>query len=514
MESKILSSDTWKAPGAKALIINNIKKTWPIWAAELFFLSWLIPVSLTFDMIYGRNYLNLSVPFDIAKYLLVPACILMAMKVFGYLMKDKSTTFFHSLPFTRTKLFVVNAVSGFLLIIIPLFLVGIASVIIAAVKGHNIILYTIECFLLLCCDCIYLYGFTILMAIIFGTKVSGYAMTGIMFFYVEIISNILNTLFSNIHPSVYSTFIFPRGFFQFLSPISLVSNINVSSKSWVTNESNYYFSNVALTVTEELIVGALMIIAAFLLYKHRKSEKSGELVAFNSFGIVFKWGFAFSFGAFLTMFLGETVIGSFDKQSTVNIVQTILFIIFVVLSYLIAEMILRKKFNVFYKLRFELLLPIAASILFALVLLFDAFGITRYVPDKEDISNINVHINLTLDDAEIYYAGTKKYNTYYFKNLSKDKPSENAKIDAFLDLHKSIVADDPELYSHNRTGYDKYVISDKLTEEYDTSLYFWYNLKDGTDMARQYYVPFEYVEKYLDQMDTYNDLPETTGYYQ
>ncbi|MBQ6091722.1 MAG: hypothetical protein IJL07_10725 [Lachnospiraceae bacterium] len=506
MESKILSSDTWKAPGAKALIINNIKKTWPIWAAELFFLSWLIPVSLTFDIIYGHSYLNLEVPFDIAKFLLVPACVLMAMKVFGYLMKEKSTTFFHSLPFTRTKLFAVNAVSGFLLIIIPLLLVGIASVIIAAVKGHNIIIYGIEWFLVLCCDCIYVYGSTILIAIIFGNKISGYAMTAILFFYVEIIVNIFNSLFSNLHSSVSYMFIFPRGFFQFLSPISLVTNTYVSSAYWTTNETNYYFKNLAFTVTEELIVGALMIVAAFLLYRYRKSERSGELIAFSSFKLVFKWGFALSFGAFLTMFLGETVIGSIEIQSTINIVQTILFVFFVVLSYLIAEMILQKKFNVFYKLRFEILLPFAASIAVALVLLFDVFGITRYIPDKDDIENLNVNINLNYEDPY-----TEKFGPYYFINLNGEKLSEYEKIDTFLDLHKGIIADDPDSFSQNRTGYNKYVISDKATEDYDAMVHIWYNLKDDTNITRMYYVPYGYVEKYLDKMETYNDVPVTTG---
>ena len=509
MESKILSSDTWKAPGAKALIINNVKKTWPIWAAELFFLSWLIPVSLTFDMIYGRKYLNLDAPFEIAKILVIPVCVLMAMKLFGYLMKEKSTTFYHSLPYTRTKLFVVNAVSGFLLIMIPLFLVGVASAIIAAAKGYNVVVFMIEWFLILCCECIYLYSFTILIAIIFGTKVSGYAMTGILFFYAEVITSIYSSLFSNLHTSVINNFIFPRGFFQFLSPVSMATSIYISTDYWINNERGYSFTNLALTITEDLVVGALMIVAAFLLYKYRKSERSGEIIAFNSFRLVFKWGFAFSFGAFLTFFLGDAVTGSIEMQSTLYIVQTLLYIFFVVLSYVIAEMIICKKFNVFYKLRFEILIPVAVSILIALMLLFDVFGISRYVPDKDDIESVNVNVNLGINETY-----TSKFGSFFFINLNSGKLSEYEKIDAFLEMHKNIIADDPDTFTYKRTGYNKYFISDKATEDYENMVHLWYSLKDGSNITRQYYVPIEYVEKYLDQMDTYNDLPETTGIYQ
>ena len=509
MESKTLSSDTWKAPGAKALIIHNIKTTWPIWAASLFFLCWLIPVSLSFDIIFDSRFLSISMPLDVAKILLIPVCILMAMRLFGYLSKEKATTFFHSLPFTRTKLFVVNALTGYALIIIPLVFVGITTVIVAAVKGSNIIVFMIEWFLILCCECIYIYGFTILMAIIFGTKVSGYAMTGILFFYTEIIVNIYSSLFSNLHPSVIGNILFPRGFFQFLSPISMAVNISVVDDHWTPNGYTYHFNNLELTIAEDLIVGGLMILAAFLLYKHRKSEKSGEIIAFNSFRMRFKWGVAFSFGAFLTIMLGETVTGNIYELSTLNIIQNCLFIFFVVLSYIIAEMIVRKQFNVFYKLRFEILLPLAASLIVCLLIVFDIFGITRYVPRIDEINNMSVNINLVADKSK-YLIGSKQYNDYYYIHLSENKPVEYEKMDKFIDLHKYITADDPDSYTYNDYILDKHTMS---YSENDTLLRIWYDLKDGTYFTRLYYVPFHYVESYLDYMETDNRPVSTKVYY-
>ena len=515
MESKISSSDTWKAPGAKALVIHNIKTTWPIWAASLFFLCWLIPISLTFDNIFDHRFISHSMPFDVAKILIIPVCILMAMRIFVYLSKEKSTTFFHSLPYTRTKLFVVNALTGFALIVIPLIFVGITTIIVGAVKGNNIILYMIEWFLILCCECIYVYGFTILLAIIFGTKVSGYAMIGILFFYTEIIINIYSSLFSNLHPSVIGMFIFPRGFFQFLSPISMAVNISVTTDYWTSNGYSYHFSNLGITIAEDLIFGFLMIGAAFLLYKHRKCEKSGEIIAFNSFRMIFKWGFAFSFGAFLTVMLGETVTGNITEQSTLTIVQTCLYIFFVLLSYLISEMIVRKKFNVFYRLRFEILLPLAASILVALILLFDAFGLTHYVPDKSNIDSMNVNINL-ISARDNYTTSYEKYNNYYFTDLNLEKPSESERMDKLIDLHKYITAGDPDSFTYSEPVLDKNTMSYKKSGDNDTLVHFWYSMKDGTYMTRQYYVPFRYVVSYLDSMDTYDNYENVTtpSYYQ
>ncbi|MCR4721716.1 MAG: hypothetical protein K5655_08325 [Lachnospiraceae bacterium] len=502
MESKISSSDTWKAPGAKALIIHDIKTTWPIWAACTFFMCWLIPVSLSFDNIFDRRYISISMPFEVAKLLIIPVCILMAMRVFGYLSKEKATTFFHSLPFTRTKLFFVNALTGFLLIIIPLVFVGITTVIVAAVKGTDIIVFMIEWFLIICCECIYVYGFTILMAIIFGTKVSGYAMTGILFFYAEIIVNIYSSLYSNIHPSVIGNFIFPTGFFQFLSPISMAVNINVVNDYWTSTGYSYHFSNLDITIAEDLIVGGLMIAAAFLLYKHRKSEKSGEIIAFNSFRMVFKWGFALGFGAFLTLMLGETVTGNISDMSKMIIVQSCLFVFFVLLSYLIAEMIVQKKFNVFYKLRFEILLPFAASIIVSLMLVFDVFGATRYVPDRDDIENMKININLDTDRS-YYTSSSKQYSVRHYISLNYYKPSEYELMEKFIDLHKYITAGDPDSYTFSNLVLDKDTMSYKSSGDNKTWVHIWYDMKDGTHITREYFVPFHYVVSCIDYMQAY-----------
>ena len=511
MESKILSSDTWKAPGAKALIIHDIKTTWPIWAACTFFMCWLIPVSLSFDNIFDSRFMSISMPLEVAKILIIPVCILMAMRVFGYLSKEKSTTFFHSLPFTRTKLFVVNALTGYALIVIPLIFVGITTVIVAAAKGSNIIVFMIEWFLIICCECIYLYGFTILMAIIFGTKVSGYAMTGILFFYAEIIVNIYSSLFSNLHPSVISNFIFPRGFFQFLSPFMMTINVSVTNDYWTPDGYSYHFNNLGITIAEDLIVGTLMIAMAFLLYKHRKSEKSGELIAFNSFRMVFKWGFGLSFGAFLTLMLGETVTGNITDLSKMIVVQTCLFIFFVLLSYLIAEMIVQKKFNVFYKLRFEILLPLAAAILVSIVLIFDAFGATRFVPDRDDVEEMNVNINLDTDSF-YYTASSQQYPAHHYISLHYGKPSEYELMEKFIDLHKYITAGDPDSYTYSNLVLDKDTMSYKSSGDNKTWVHIWYSMKDGTNITRQYYVPFYFVEQYLDYMETWDNIPKPITY--
>jgi ABC-2 type transport system permease protein len=438
----------------------------------------------------------------VAKILIIPVCILMAMRVFGYLSKEKATTFFHSLPFTRTKLFVVNALTGFLLIIIPLVFVGITTVIVAAVKGTDIIVFMIEWFLIICCECIYVYGFTILMAIIFGTKVSGYAMTGILFFYAEIIVNIYSSLYSNIHPSVIGNFIFPNGFFQFLSPISMAVNINVVNDYWTSTGYSYHFNNLGITIAEDLIVGGLMIAAAFLLYKHRKSEKSGEIIAFNSFRMVFKWGFALGFGAFLTLMLGETVTGNISDLSKMIIVQSCLFVFFVLLSYLIAEMIVQKKFNVFYKLRFEIFLPFAASIIVSLMMVFDVFGATRYVPDRDDIEYMNININIDKDES-YYTFSSKQYSARHYISLHYGKPSEYELMEKFIDLHKYITAGDPDSYTYSNLVFDKDTMSYKSSGDNKTWVHIWYDMKDGTYITREYYVPFHYVISCIDYMQAY-----------
>lgn len=490
----------YSAPGVKSLIINNIKSTWPIWAGLTFLLSWIIPVSMLTLGIFNFNgsKIDYAAPFTAAEFLIIPFCVMMAIRLFGYLTKERATNFYHSLPYTRTTLFVTNVVSGYFLLLIPLVFVGILTTLIGISIKEDIILFMIKWFLLLCAECFYVYGFTVLMAIIFGMKIATYVMTLIMAFYVIAISNIYGTLFTNLHTTVQNSFYLPDGIFMFLSPATLATNISVDEPFYGLIKEYYSFENVWITVSQELIVGVWMLIVALFLYNKRKSERSGEVVTFNIFKVIFKWGFAFSFGAFLTISLGGILIDNLDNCLAVGCIQTVLYVFYVVLSFIIAEMILSKRFNVFYKIRYEILAAFIVSVIVSLILIFDLFGITGHVPDPSKVDKMNIDITV-LNDKYYKHLGDGKYQKYYSDSFKSEKEGDIKLIEKFTELHEFITEQNVESHMHYMKHNSKYTVvsKDDCSYSYDVKMYITYKMKNGSETGRLYMVPYDYIEDYL-----------------
>ena len=113
--------------GVTPLIRYIIKHTSVIWVTFTFILFWLIPLTQMVNDPYNSSKLFVA-PFELCTLLVVPVCMLMAIRTFDYLTKETATTFFHSLPYSRTKLFVINGLTGFVFIVAPLFLITVMAV--------------------------------------------------------------------------------------------------------------------------------------------------------------------------------------------------------------------------------------------------------------------------------------------------------------------------------------------------------------------------------------------------
>ncbi|MCR5432495.1 MAG: hypothetical protein K6E95_08055 [Lachnospiraceae bacterium] len=460
----------------KPLIGYIIRHTCVIWTVYTLMLILLIPFAYLFE--YRSNSYRILYELNTTEVfiLLIPVCLLMAIRTFDYLTKENATTFFHSMPFSRTRLFVVNGLTGFSLIIIPLALITLLMIIITPFRAETTGYY-LTLFGVLCCECFFAYSFTVLMTVLFCNKTAVYTMPFILLGYVDVMLYIASTVLGRMI-GVTDSFYGPSGFLMFLSPIRLLMTPKFTNKSMnITRIGgiDYSFRNLETTIPTELIVGALMLILAFILYKRRKSEVSGETVAFKSCRYIFKWCFSISIGLLMALILGVTSTYGSSNPVKNNIILSVIFVLFSVMAYMIAEMIISRKFNIFKKVRLEII-PIAVfSMILSVLAATDAFGFKSFVPGLEDISRMTVYAEKNIS----------QYETMLYEIRMNESSEYAYRKKLFSELNKSVAQED----------YD-----DEIS---DTRLIFTYYDDNLRYTIREFYVPEDIMEPYMSYMSSY-----------
>jgi len=432
---------------------------------------------------------DLHVIFDAGQFMIIPVSIITAIRTYGYLLNERATAFFHALPYSRRKLFVLNGLTGYITVIAPLVIVSCLTIIVCAAKDYNIILFMLEWFLIISLQGLFVYSFTIFMVILLGSKVAAYTITGIMYCFTEIITLIYNKLFCNLHSGIYNAIYVPGGLLTFLSPLGLSTMISLECNNQYPN--SYCFNNLATAIIEQIVVSIILIGVSYYLYTKRKSERSGEFVTFSGLKVIFKWGFALSFGAFLTIFLGTMVIDSYVANNNKALVQSIVYVFFVILSFITAEMIISKKFNIFKKIRIEIIFVFLVSILVSLSLKFDFMGISRAIPSMDEINSLNVSVDYPLDKPE-YVNDMMITVDYYDIELSNYDDHDILSIEKFIDLHKRIID-----IENN--------VDDSNADINNTArINFTYVLDTGDYFRRYYFVSPKLIEPYLQYLKKFD----------
>lgn len=468
-------AETYKSTcSIKPLVSYVVRHTSVIWIVHTLMLIWLLPFAYLFQY-RPNNYRALYELYSMdIIILLIPICLFMAIRTFDYLTKESVTTFFHSMPYSRTKLFIVNGLTGFALLIIPLALVTLLMIVITpfgvATTGYYLTLFGV-----LCCECFFAYTFTILMAMLFSNKVALYTMPFILLGYIDVLLYIASTIVSKMI-NVTDPINGPSGFIMFLSPIKLLLSPKVEYNRFRIIDSkaiDYRFCNLETTIPTELIVGAIMLILAYILYRRRKSEVSGEVVAFKSCRYIFKWCFSLSIGLVMAFVLGVSSTYGSDNSIKNNIIISVIFVLCSILAYMIAEMIISKRFNIFKKVRLEIIPIVVFASILSVLAATDAFGFRSYVPDLEDICLMTVSAEKDISQTE-----TKLYEI-----RMSDEPEYINRKKLFSDLNKTVVREDYGDESNN--------IRLKFTY-YDNNFRY---------IIREFYVPEDVLEPYLIYMN-------------
>lgn len=213
------------------------------------------------------------------------------------------------------------------------------------------------------------------------------------------------------------------------------------------------------------LVGLIFSAAALMIFRRRRMESAGDVVAVRCMRPVFKYGVTVCSALCGGLLLYTVLFALFESRSASVFIMILSMIIFAFIGYFGAKMLLEKSFHVFRGSWVGFIVVCCLCAVFTLCCDLDVCGIGAYVPKEGSIKSITVYQRGPVEDPAI--------------------------IENYRQLHEKIVSYKDE--------YEHIVYSDD-TE----SIMFEYELKNGRTVSREYTLPMddENVERYYELANT------------
>ncbi len=446
----------------KTLFKNDFKRLWPLWVV-FSIISALIGISFIYGLrnTYQPEKLTFldtrSYYFEAASGMgpiaaMALSCIVTAA-IWGFLCTGKSTVFFHSVPVTRTTMFFTNLVTSFVIVIIPLltgwfvFTVGSASMGLFDAHGMLITLWA------LIAETVAMLGVAILCAQLTGRLAAMVLLdlTANVFFAVA--EAVITAFAVNFYYGVSS--LDDIGLYMLSPVVALVSKLT-------PKDAELYGAGYLAVYC---IVGLVLTVMAYFLYKIRKSESATEVIAFKPLKPILLYSYATVGTIFMTWLLYDLFnisgSGTYDIRKLI-----VLLIISGTLMYFVGRMIIDRTIKVFtLKYFFGYCAMLAWLIIGTVVIALDPFRVEWWVPEKENVTAVKINSNM----GEMFLG-----------------ENDDGLIGDLLEVHK-VLAGEGERHAAN----------DEVTEFYLDLTYY---MTDGRLKVREYRVPI--YEENLDNTDS------------
>ena len=497
MQSKTSFSKYFNA----TLLRRNLTRFWPLWGMASFAGS-LFPLALLVQFLRDEDFYLWNRPLDFTEMYYYAAAyavpivsllyaILCAMLVWSYLYNSRSVGLLHTLPIRREGLFFTNFLSGMAMMLIPYVIVGGLCVVVSLVGG--------------CFDAKGL-GVTILAVLglsffYFATATAAAFITGNIFalpavyFLLHFLAVMLDWLVCTFSQG----FIFGlsggySGVVEWLSPtVYLENHLRVSGtyeevfQRGELTGTGYYTDVLTSVELQNLwligvyaLAGAALLAIAWLLYRRRRSESAGDVVAVGWMKPVFRCGVTGLAALLGGLLLYELFWRSFQESQYYEVLPLLVCMLVAgAIGYYGASMLLAKSLRVFRGSWRGLLLTAAGCALVCAVLHFDVLGVADRVPEVSRVEKMTLY---TADNNYTFY------------------PDEDAALmERVRAVHQAIAADRD--YIVGVTGQENWRSQGEMGH---ASFHVTYTLSSGLKVERNYYLPIS--QQRLAQAGTYDNL--------
>lgn len=480
----------------KTLFLKNLTRFWPLWGGASF-IGALFSLALLSQLLrYGKDSIA-SEPLEmtlgyygILSGLVPIICLLYgllcALAVWGYLYSARSVNLMHILPIRREGLFVTNFLSGYVMLLLLFAVTGGLCIVISAVFGLFEPVGVLVTILGVLGESFFYFSSATLAAFITGNI---FAMPA-LYLLLHFLEAILDLLLSNFARG----FIFGlstnyTGFLEFLSPtVYLMRNVDADAqyqKTIIDYTGTYTRELLSVRLENAWLIavyalaGAALLALAYALYRRRRSERAGEVVAVGWMRPFFRYGVA----GLAALLGGQLIYGLFWEDAYFKAVPlAVCMLVAGAIGYYGASMLLAKTLRVFHRSWRGLALVAAGVAVLCGCLRLDLFRAADRVPEISQIEKME------------FYADS---NTYIFYPGREDELLERVRR-----LHAAIAADRKYVLDFDR---EKFTTLEDETPSWTWEyVSFTYTTHGGQTVHRNYSVPL--TRERLGQSGAYDSL--------
>lgn len=390
---------------------KTICRFWPLWGA--YFAIWLVILPLNGLMMlrmdsYNVNDFGYMEEFACAH---VPqaACsgwwvlplvfgALCAMAVFSHLYNARSANLFGSLPIRREGLFLTHYLAGLAFLIVPNLVIFLLTALVE-LAGGMVCWQGLGFWLAVICG----EGFFFYSLAVFSAMFTGHILALPAFYAIinGLVMGVTGLVEVVLHSFYYGFSGFTESVYNVVKWFTPVLQLDERVQSYSYGVDLQYLTPEELAGRQGVLVGGrflelhglgtvgiyavvavVLAVCAFFLYRVRRLESAGDVVAIRPMKPVFKYGVALCAGLALgmvtTMFIGGE-----------EITLMIAIVVWGLIGYFAAQMLLDKSFRVFHKWQGA---AVVAAVFLALfcVVGFDLTGFETRIPDPAQVESVYV----------------------------------------------------------------------------------------------------------------------------
>ena len=416
---------------------SMLKRFWPLWTA--YFAVWFmcLPLPSLVAMLQGVKEsavtvvtaaMKTSVEASVVSGFLMG--ILAAMAVFGFLYNSRSCGMIASTPVRREAVFCSAYLAGALPVLAANLFIAVLNwlfTLSSGIEGACIFKMNAILFAVNSMEFLIFFSISAFIAMLTANIVALpalYLIFNFVFLGMEYVVRMLYGMF------VFGYSDLPDCVLEFMSPLIYLFtrigiNVNISTESAAVSLTNWS------ALLGYIIAAVVFSVTALLLYRKRRMESAGDVIAVKSLRPVFKFCVtacsALCFGLLFFVIISTL----FTSLSMSMLVLSAGLIIGAFIGYFASEMLLKKSFHVFKGNWKGFVITIILCIVFAFVCVTDLFDLSSQLPDIDDIEMIVCNREAGGYDV-----------------------TERSDIEAILKVNKAIIDDRDKYEGLDDTGYE------------------------------------------------------------
>ena len=465
------------------LFRKNLTRFWPLWGLASY-VGALFPLAVLLDMVH-RGWNVLSAPDFTGMYYDAVSAVpvinlvyaaLCAMAVWSYLYNARSVGLMHTLPIRREGLFLTNFLSGLSMTLIPYAVTGVLCVVVSLCGGAFDAKGLAVTVLAVLGESFFYFSSATFVAFITGNAFTMPPLYALLHFLAVLLDWLISSFAQGF---IFGFSTYYTGVVEWLSPtVYLVNNVRCA-RQYVEVQQTFpdgtpYTSRLLTSADLEsfwligvyALVGLALAALALILYRRRRSETAGDVVAVGWLRPVFRYGVAGLCALLGGQFLYSLFWYGFQQGEYYDTLPMVVCLLAAgAIGYYGASMLLAKAFKVFRGSWKGLGIVLAGCALVCCVLHFDLLGVADRVPEASQIQTLEIRI------AD---------NTY---TLTPEKDADL--LEQVRALHQTVVADESyvrEMEARRSSTWSE----DETPNTAYTGLNLTYTLKSGTRIDRWY----------------------------